>query len=96
MQATLAVRTVCGFRRLDNPVGLRYPTQQLIEYFGHKTMTVTIELRPEIEAALASLAAELTPAERARAWRDAVRGLPHTKPVSGEAISRESLYIARG
>lgn len=82
-------------------------------------MTVTIELRPEIEAALAALAAEqgvslshfvrrvleerlpheapaaLTPAERARAWRESVHGLPRTKPLSEEAISRESFYAAR-
>jgi hypothetical protein len=38
----------------------------------------------------------LTPAERARVWRDSVRGLPPTKPLSDDAISRESLYAARG
>jgi len=83
-------------------------------------MTVTIELRPEIEANLAALAAEqgvsveqyvrrlveeqlpgrgqtaLSPAERAAAWRESVKGLPHTTPLSDEAISRESIYNARG
>ena len=82
-------------------------------------MTVTIELRPEIEAALAALAAEqgvslshfvrgvlekqiprappaaLSPAERARAWRESARGLPDTKPLSDDTISRESLYTSR-
>jgi hypothetical protein len=33
--------------------------------------------------------AVLSPAERAQAWRDAARGLPHTAPLSDEAISRE-------
>lgn len=83
-------------------------------------MTVTIELRPEIEAGLATLAAEhgvslaqyvrrlleeqvpgqgqaiLSPADRETAWRESVRGLPHTTPLSDEAISRESIYDARG
>jgi hypothetical protein len=31
-----------------------------------------------------------TPAERAKPWRD-VSGLPDTKPLSDEAISRESI-----
>jgi hypothetical protein len=83
-------------------------------------MTVKIDLRPEIEAGLAILAAEhgmslaqyvnlllenqvpgnrhevLSPIERAAAWRESVRGLPHTAPLSDEAISRESIYDARG
>jgi hypothetical protein len=83
-------------------------------------MTVTVELLPEIEAGLSTLAAEqglslndyvrrlleervpghgqptLSPAERAAAWRESVRGLPHTPPLSDEAISRESIYAARG
>jgi hypothetical protein len=77
-------------------------------------MTVTIDLRPEIEAGLTSLAAEqgsslaqyvrrvlegqlaghgqtmLSPGERAAVWRESVRGLPRTPPLSDEAISRES------
>jgi len=36
-----------------------------------------------------------TPAERAKLWRD-VSGLPETKPLSDEAISRESIYAERG
>lgn len=83
-------------------------------------MTVTVELRPEIEAGLAALAAEqgvslaqyvrrlleeqipdhgqaaLSPAERARRWRKSATDLPHTPPLSDEAISRESIYDARG
>jgi hypothetical protein len=83
-------------------------------------MTVTIELRPDIEARLADLAAKqgvslaqyvrrlleervpgrpsspLSPAERAAAWRESVTGLPHTAPLSDEAVSRESIYDARG
>ena len=37
-------------------------------------------------------AAALTPAERAAAWRESVKGLPNTPPLSDEAISRESIY----
>ena len=81
-------------------------------------MTVTIELRPEVEASLASLAAEqgisltqyvrrlleeqipgqvtLSPAERANLWRESVKGLPRTPSLSDDAISRDSIYDARG
>jgi hypothetical protein len=38
----------------------------------------------------------LSPAERAAVWREAAKGLPHTPPLSDEAISRESSYDARG
>jgi hypothetical protein len=36
--------------------------------------------------------AALSPAERAEAWRQSTRGLPHTPPLSDDAISRESIY----
>jgi len=39
--------------------------------------------------------AALSPAERARAWRESARGLPDTKPLSDDTISRESLYTSR-
>ena len=38
----------------------------------------------------------LTPLERAAAWRDSVKGLPRTTPLSDEAIGRESIYSERG
>jgi hypothetical protein len=38
----------------------------------------------------------LSPAERAAAWREAAKGLLRTPPLSDEAISRESMYSARG
>jgi hypothetical protein len=41
-------------------------------------------------------AASLSPAERARVWRESAEGLPHTPPLSDEAVSRESFYDARG
>jgi hypothetical protein len=40
--------------------------------------------------------AALSPAERADAWRQSTRRLPHTPPLSDEAISRESIYGGRG
>jgi len=40
--------------------------------------------------------AALSPSERAALWRESVRGLPHTPPLSDEAISRESIYGDRG
>ncbi len=41
-------------------------------------------------------ASSLSPAERAAAWRDSVRGLPNTPPLSDDAISRENIYGGRG
>jgi hypothetical protein len=38
----------------------------------------------------------LSPAERAAAWRESTRGLPHTPPLSDDAISRDSIYGDRG
>jgi len=38
----------------------------------------------------------LSPAERAALWRKSAGGLPHTEPLSDEAISRESIYAERG
>lgn len=40
--------------------------------------------------------AMLSPIERATVRLDCVRGLPHTPPLSDKAISRESIYDARG
>jgi hypothetical protein len=34
----------------------------------------------------------LAPAERAALWRESAKRLPHTPPLSDEAISRESIY----
>ncbi len=39
---------------------------------------------------------ELSPAERAAAWRSSNDGLPLTPPLSDDAISRDSIYGARG
>ncbi len=47
------------------------------------------------EQAGAPRPAPKTPEERVKLWRD-VSGLPDTKPLSDEAISRESIYAERG
>jgi len=39
---------------------------------------------------------ELTPAERAAAWRSSTDGLPLRPPLSDDAISRDSIYGLRG
>ena len=44
----------------------------------------------------ASPATGLSPADRAKSWRESVHGLPDTPPLSDEAISRESIYGDRG
>ena len=48
------------------------------------------------EHAAPSKPARKTPAERAKHWRESVAGLPDTKPLSDEAISRETIYAERG
>jgi len=48
------------------------------------------------DQASAGTSSALSPAERAAAWRESVKGLPHTPPLSDEAISRESIYDVRG
>ncbi len=81
-------------------------------------MTVTIELKPEMEASLSALAAArgvdlaklveqllekqlstatvpMSIAERVAAWRT-LPNLPIRPPLSDEAMSRESIYDARG
>jgi hypothetical protein len=40
--------------------------------------------------------AALTPAARAEAWRNVTPGLPIRTPLSDAAISRETMYDARG
>jgi hypothetical protein len=47
------------------------------------------------EQAGASRVRRKTPEERIKLWRD-VSGLPDTKPLSDEAVSRESIYAERG
>lgn len=39
---------------------------------------------------------KLSPAERAAAWIESSGKLPHTEPLSDEAISRETIYSERG
>jgi len=41
-------------------------------------------------------AAALSQADRAGLWRESAEGMPHTPPLSDEAVSRESFYDARG
>jgi len=39
--------------------------------------------------------AAVSPTERAAAWRESVKGLPNTPPLSDDAISRTSIYDDR-
>jgi hypothetical protein len=48
------------------------------------------------EQALPRRAASLAPGERARLWRESAKGLPHSPPLSDEAVSRDSFYDNRG
>jgi hypothetical protein len=54
---------------------------------------VELLLREQVPPAAGSA---LSPSERAAAWRESTRGLPHTPPLSDDAISRESMYGDRG
>jgi hypothetical protein len=38
----------------------------------------------------------LSPSERAAAWRESTQDLPHTPPLSDDAISRDSIYGDHG
>ena len=49
-----------------------------------------------LEERVSVRALELSPAERAAAWRSSVDGLPLSPPLSEAAISRDSMYGARG
>jgi hypothetical protein len=48
------------------------------------------------EQVLARKTATLSPSDRARLWRESAKGMPHTPPLSDEAVSRGSFYDARG
>ena len=52
-------------------------------------------LRRLLVAQASGSGARETPQESVKLWRD-VSGLPDTKPLSDEAISRESIYAERG
>ena len=50
----------------------------------------------KLAEANAAATGSLSPAERAKAWRESVQGLPDSAPLSDEAVSRESIYSQRG
>ena len=53
-------------------------------------------LRHLLEGQARSPESPLTPGERAALWRQSTAGLPRTQPLSDRAISRETIYDARG
>ena len=57
-------------------------------------MPLAEHLRRLLVAQASGSGAREAPAERVKLWRD-VSGLPDTKPLSGEAVSRESIYSER-
>ncbi|MGD0191495.1 MAG: toxin-antitoxin system HicB family antitoxin [Rhizomicrobium sp.] len=48
------------------------------------------------ERTMPAMRKTLSPAKRAAYWRESVKGLPDTRPLSDEAIGRESIYVVRG
>jgi len=71
---------------------------RLLNLASEKGLSLDQYVRRLLEGQLvgSGQAATLSSVERAAAWRDAARGLPHTPPLSDSAISRESVYDARG
>ena len=53
-------------------------------------------LRHLLEQQVPARANPATPAERAAFWRRSVQGLPHTPPLSDQAVSRDAIYDTRG
>jgi hypothetical protein len=71
--------------------------ESLAALAAEQGVSVEQYLRRLVEAQVSGLGqTTLSPGERAAAWRDSVKDLPHTPPLSDEAISRESIYEARG
>ena len=54
------------------------------------------KVREALSRLIVPAPAALSPAERAALWRESIKGLPPTPPLSDEAISRESIYDSRG
>jgi sRNA-binding protein len=65
---------------------------------AHELAETTSKKTQDDQFAKAAQASDesLSPAERGAAWRESAKKLPHTPPLSDEAISRESIYDARG
>jgi hypothetical protein len=59
------------------------PLAQYVEYLVEYILREQVPLHAD---------AALSPDERAAVWRESVKGLPNTPPLSDEAISRESIY----
>ena len=53
-------------------------------------------VRSLLEEQVSVRAEDLSPADRAEAWRASVEGLPLRPPLSDAAISRDTIYDARG
>jgi hypothetical protein len=47
------------------------------------------------EQAPARKVTSLSPGDRARLWRESAKSMPHTPPLSDEAVRRESFYDTR-
>ena len=48
------------------------------------------------EQALPAMRKTLSPEIRAAYWRESIKGLPDTRPLTDDAITRESIYAPRG
>lgn len=80
---------------LDPEVEAGYAAQAVA-----RGMSLPEYLRRLLEQQTASIASrpprQLSPEECAAFWREAVKGLPDTPPLSRAAISRDSIYSGRG
>jgi len=89
-----------GYTRTPMTITIEVPPEveaSLVALAAEEGLSLSDYLRRLLrEQALPRPAASLSPGERAGLWRESAKGLPHTPPLSDDAISRDSLYDTRG
>lgn len=59
-------------------------------------MSLQQYLRHVLEGQVPTDRKPMTPRERAALWRQSATGLPRTRPLPDQAVSRETIYSTRG
>ena len=68
----------------------------LADQAASKGISLQQYLRHLLEQQVPARVKPATPAERAAFWRHTAQGLPHTPPLSDQAVSRKTIYDTRG
>jgi hypothetical protein len=68
----------------------------LADQAAREGISLQQHLRHLLEQQVPARTNPATPAERAAFWRQSAQGLPRTPPLSDQAVSRETIYDARG